>query len=134
MGCAFLGQSRIETHLLQSLACGVARQRPVRSCPRKQPQPRFFLAPIGTQDFEQFHRQQREPLLASLGVTHVHNHLLGIDILNTQVASFVNAQSGGVTRHEQGTILWAPKSLEQGSQLIGMQHHRQRPLLLPRKG
>jgi len=29
-------------------------------------------------------------------------------ILNTQLAGFVNSQSGGVTGHEQGTILWTP--------------------------
>ena len=62
MRCALLGQSRIETRLLQGISGGVARERLVRSGPGEQPQPRLFLPPIGTQDFEQFHRQQREPL------------------------------------------------------------------------
>ena len=83
MGCAFLGQSRIETRLLQGFAGDVRRQRLVRRGPGEQPQSRLFLLPIDTQDFEQFRRQQRDPFLAPLRVTHMHQHLLGVDILNT---------------------------------------------------
>ena len=93
---------------------------------------RLLLHPIATQNLEQFRRQQRDPLFASLGMTHMHKHLLGVDILNTQVAGFVNAQSGGVTGHEQGTILHAPNRLEQDSQLFSMQYHGQRPQTLTR--
>ena len=115
MGRAFLGQSRIETRLLQGLAGGGARQRLVRSGSGEQPQQRLFLPPISAQDFEQFNRQQRDPLLAPFGVTHMHQHPLGIDIRHTQVAGFVNAQTGAITGHEQRALFQAAKHVKQSS-------------------
>ena len=62
-------------------------------------------------------------------MTDVQEHLLGIDVDDAEMASFINPQPGGVAGHEQGTVLRTPDRLEQRHQLLGMQHHGQGPVL-----
>jgi hypothetical protein len=69
-----------------------------------------------------------DPFLASLGMTDVQQHLLGIDVGDAEMAGLVNPQPGGVAGHEQTTVLRTPDRLVQRHQLLGMQHHRYVPV------
>src|SRR5664279_4727687 len=81
---------------------------------RKQPQRGLVSTAVNAQAFQQRRRQRNIARHSALTVTNVNDYACAIDVANLQMKQFIQAQSGGVERGDDGPVLEVAGPVEDG--------------------
>jgi len=88
------------------------------------------LAPPGAQPFQHQRRQDRVPILASLGLLDAQRHACTVDVARLQRNDLAGAQAGAIRQRQCRLVLQAAGGCNQARHFIAAEHDRQ-PLLHP---
>jgi hypothetical protein len=118
-------QTRLEARLAKDGPHGIGVEGLRGILAREKPGRGLVEEPVAAEEFEQAGRQEREALLPSLAVPDGEDQALGIDSLDAETAGFADAESGGVTGQEHGTMLRGVEGVKGHHPFLGGEDLRQ---------
>ena len=90
----------------------------------KEPPLRPHGPVIAAQCFEQFGRKHNVPILLPFALLHAHDHSLAVDITGLEADGFGDAQAGGVTGSQDGTMLGTADAFQEVENFLRAQDYR----------
>ena len=113
-----------------SLSHRARGDRSIRQFTREEELGRAVRLPVRAEDREQSGREHRVAVLPTLGLAEANDHPPAVDVVDAQGHDLGDAEPGGVSGHEDGTVLEAGDRLEELSDLAGAQDDGELPLRL----
>ena len=89
--------------------------------------------PIGAKDCQQPRREHDVTVLAALALADADDHALAVDVVDVQLGDLGDPQAGGISGHEDGTVLDISDGRKEPSHLVRTEDDGKGTRLLDRR-